>query len=155
MCDYGFFPTWQEESDLYLIDLQEYQRTGQATCRHLDINSDKSESWQTWSSNSRWLVFSSKRLHDGFTRLFLSYVDVSGTAHKPIVLPQRDPDYNESCIYAFNTSELVTDRPQVMGERLARVFRDQQGLSIRMPITMATPSAEGVSAASSWQGQRE
>jgi hypothetical protein len=155
MCHYGFFPTWQEESDLYLIDLEQYQRTGRATYRRLDINSDRSESWQTWSSNSRWLVFSSKRLHGGFTRLFLSYVGASGNVHKPIVLPQRAPDYNESCIYAFNTPELITGMPKLAGEKLARAFRNQKGLSVRMPITMATPHAEEVSPASSWQGPRE
>ncbi len=155
MCNYGFFPTWQQESDLYLMDLRKYQETGRAAYRRLDINSDRSESWQTWSSNSRWIVFSSKRLHGVFTRLFLSYVDASGNVRRPIVLPQKNPDYYESCILAFNTSELITDLPKMRGEKLARVFRDEGELSVRMPITMATPSAPGVAPASSWQGPRE
>ncbi len=153
--DYGYFPTWHEESDLYVVDLHEYERTGQAVCRRLEINSDQSESWHTWSSNSRWLVFSSKRLHGVFTRPWLSYVDASGTAHKPIVLPQRDSDYYESCIFSFNTPELVTGLPQVTGENLARAFRSQAELEVPMPITMATPGAEGTSSVSQWQSPRE
>ncbi|MBN1360061.1 MAG: PD40 domain-containing protein [Sedimentisphaerales bacterium] len=153
--DYGYFPTWHVESDLYMVDLREYDRTGQAVCRRLEINSDQSESWHTWSSNSRWLVFSSKRLHSVFTRLWLSYVDASGTVHKPIVLPQKDPAYYESCIFSFNTPELVTGLPRVTGENLARVFRSRRELSVKMPITMATPSAEGTAPGSSWQSRRE
>ncbi len=157
MCDYGYFPAWQENSDLYLLDLAARDEAGKHPYRRLEINSDLSESWQTWSSNSRWLVFSSKRLHGVFTRLFISYVGPDGTVHKPIVLPQRNPAFYESCLLTFNTPELVTDRPAATGEALARTFRKRQELAVQMPITMATPKAGQGSSESSWQaqGQRE
>jgi len=157
MCDYGFFPTWQADSDLYLMDLAARDDAGRPAYRRLGINSDTSESWQTWSSNSRWLVFSSKRLHGVLTRLFISYVDRDGTVHKPIVLPQRDPAFYESCLLTFNTPELVTERPAATGEVLARTFRKRHELAVQMPITMATPKAGQSSGESAWQaqGQRE
>ncbi|MCF7973822.1 MAG: hypothetical protein K9N55_08410 [Phycisphaerae bacterium] len=138
--DYGYLPTWQENSDLYLMDLK---TSGDAVpgYRRLEINSPKSESWLTWSSNSRWIVFSSKRLHGVFTRLFISYVDQRGKVHKPVVLPQQDPTFYESCLLSFNTAELVIKAPHVTGERLAKVFRSKEKISVRMPITMATPKA--------------
>ena len=155
MCDYGYFPAWQAGSDLCLMDLAARDTTGKPPYRRLEINSDVSESWQTWSSNSRWIVFSSKRLHGVFTRLFISYVDPDGTVHKPIVLPQKDPAFYESCLLTFNTPELVTDRPAATGETLARVFRSPKRLSVEMPLTMATPKAAGPTSESAWQAQRE
>ena len=155
MFDYGYFPSWKEESDLYMIDLHASEQSGEFTYRRLEINSDKSESWQSWSSNSRWILFSSKRLHGVFTRLFISYVDSSGKAHKPFVLPQEDPRFYESCLRTFNTAELVTTPPRLTGEALAKVFRKDHEVPVSMPITMATPSAPQTSPASAWEGQRE
>ncbi|MBN1506017.1 MAG: PD40 domain-containing protein, partial [Sedimentisphaerales bacterium] len=85
MCRYGCFPIYQPSSDLYLMDLATRQH------RKLTINSDFSESWHSWSSNSRWIAFSSKRQGGLFTRTYFSYVDSAGTAYKPFVLPQQDP----------------------------------------------------------------
>lgn len=155
MCDYGYFPAWQANSDLYLMDLTARDETGRFTYDRLAVNSDKSESWQSWSSNSRWIVFSSKRLHGVFTRLFISYVDPSGTVHKPILLPQKDPAFYQSCLRTFNTPELVTKRPAATGEALARVFRGHQEVAVNIPMTMATPKAGQASSESAWQGQRE
>jgi len=153
--DHGYFPTWKRESDLYLMDLQAPPREGQLAYRPLDINSDQSESWVTWSSNSRWIVFSSKRLHGVLTRLFISYVDSNGKAHKPLLLPQEDPDFYESCLWVFNTPELVTGASRATGEALARVFRQPGGTAVSIPATMATPVARPASPAGSWQVHHE
>ena len=90
MCDYGCFPAYRKSSDLYLMDLQA-PADRPLHARRLEINSDQSESWHSWSSNSRWIAFSSKRDNGLFTRMYLSYVDPNGVAHKPLVLPQKDP----------------------------------------------------------------
>ncbi|RPJ26378.1 MAG: hypothetical protein EHM35_14940, partial [Planctomycetaceae bacterium] len=50
MCRYGCFPVYQPSSDLYLMDLATRQY------RKLAINSEFSESWHSWSSNSRWIA---------------------------------------------------------------------------------------------------
>lgn len=140
-CDHGYFPAWQPDSDLYLLDLKTGEETGTFTPQRLEINSNQSESWQSWSGNGRWLVFSSKRRQGVFTRLFISYVDSSGKTHKPVVLPQKDPLFYESCLQTFNTPELVTEAPAATGEALAGVFRAEPRIEVRMPITMATPVA--------------
>ncbi len=155
MFDYGYFPSWKEESDLYLIDLHASEQNEEFTYRRLEVNSTKSESWHSWSSNSRWIIFSSKRLHGVFTRLFISYVDSSGKAHKPFVLPQKDPRFYESCLRTFNTAELVTTPPRLTGEALAKVFRGHNEVPLSVPITMATPGAPQTSPASAWEYQRE
>jgi hypothetical protein len=143
MCGYGYFPSWQEDSDIYLLDLGA-SATTPLPYRRLECNSRKSESWQTWSSNSRWLVYSSKVQNGFFTRLFLSYIDAEGKAHRPIVLPQKDPAFYKSCLQTYNTAELVTEPPRVTGERLAGVFRRPSDIALGLPMTGPTPIAKPV-----------
>jgi hypothetical protein len=140
MC-YGSFPAFQRSSDLYIIDLKAGQETGQYKYRRLDINSDQSESWHSWSSNSRWIAFSSKRRDGVFTRSYFSYVDRTGKAYKPFLLPQKDPTFYDSCLKTYNTPELVVEHVKVTKEKLGRVVRGSHKIEVDMPITMATPKA--------------
>jgi len=143
MCDYGYFPTWQESSDIYLMDLEASAATG-PSYRRLEFNSNRSESWQTWSSNSRWLVYSSKVQNGFFTRLFIYYIDPEGKPHRPIVLPQKDPAFYDSCLQNFNTAELVVEPPQVTSKQLAAVFREPSDVSLGLPTTGPSPVAKPV-----------
>ena len=139
MFDYGYFPAWQQSSDLYIVDLQAAGETGQYKWRRLNINSDQSEAWHTWSSNSRWIVFSSKRDYGVFTRPYISYIDHAGRVYKPIVLPQKDPALYDHCLQTYNTPEFAIEPVHHSGEKLARMARRPGGISVDMPVTMATP----------------
>jgi len=141
MCNYGCFPVYQQSSDLYMIDLDAAQRTGKYEYRRLEINSDKSESWHSWSSNSRWIAFSSKRQSGVFTRTYISYVDWQGKVYKPFLLPQKDPTYYDSCLWTYSVPELVRQPVSVTKEKLGRVVRGSRIIPGRMPVTMATPKA--------------
>jgi len=156
MCDYGCFPVYRQSSDLYIMDLESAGQSGQYTYRRLDINSDESESWHSWSSNSRWIAFSSKRGYGVFTRTYLSYVDEHGKAYKPVLLPQKDPTYYDSCLWTYSVPELITEPVRVTKERLGRVVRDSRKIYIEMPITMATPKAGVLTYHEEpWQSERE
>lgn len=156
MCDYGCFPVYQTSSDLYMMDLKAARQTGRYECRRLDINSDASESWHSWSSNSRWIAFSSKRQSGSFTRSYISYVDFSGKVHKPILLPQKDPTYYDSCLWTFSVPELVTEPVRITKENLGRVVRSSRKIPVEMPITMATPKASTLpSHDEPWRQERE
>jgi hypothetical protein len=144
MCNYGCFPVYQQSSDLYMIDLQAPRQSGRYKYRRLDCNSDKSESWHSWSSNGRWIAFSSKRQSGVFTRLYLSYVDENGRVHKPILLPQKDPTYYDSCLWTYSVPELVVEPVTLTKEKLGRVLRGASQIPVQVPITMATPKAEGL-----------
>jgi hypothetical protein len=135
LCRYGCFPVYQPGSDLYLMDLATRQY------RKLAINSEFSESWHSWSSNSRWLAFSSKRQGGLFTRTYLSYLDSAGTAHKPFVLPQRDPTYYDSLLETYSVPELVKGPVTVSKSRLARAARAKPSVTPVIPITGASPKA--------------
>jgi Tol biopolymer transport system component len=154
MFDYGFFPTWQKSSDLYLVDLEEGKLGGRSVPKKLTINSEESESWHCWSSNSRWIIFSSKRDHGVFTRLYISYIDKDGNAYKPLVLPQKNPLFYDSCLLTYNTPELITRPVPARCEELARVIRTTEKKQISMPITSATPKVEGTADSNQYR-QRE
>ncbi len=139
MCSYGCFPVYQESSDLYMIDLEAAQRTGKYEYRRLKINSNKSESWHSWSSNGRWIVFSSKRRGGVFTRTYLSYVDRQGKVYNPILLPQKDPSYYDSCLWTYSVPELIQEPVGVTKEKLGRVARSTRKIPGQIPVTMATP----------------
>jgi hypothetical protein len=142
MCDYGCFPPWQPSSDLYLMDLKAAEQTGRYEYRRLEINSDKSEAGHSWSSNSRWVVFSSKRKNDLFTRSYISYIDESGKVYKPIVLPQKDPEFYDCCLDAFNTPEFAVGPIVAIENKLARAVYSNNQIYVEMPVTMATPKAK-------------
>jgi len=135
MCDYGCFPTFQPSSDLYIMDLS----TGRY--QSIAVNSKYSESWHSWSSNSRWIAFSSKRQDGLFTRTYISYIDDNGKAHKPFVLPQRDPIYYDSLLKTYSVPELVNDRVRVSKSLLGRAARNKDSIAVEVPITAATPKA--------------
>jgi Tol biopolymer transport system component len=156
MCDYGCFPVYRQSSDLYMIDLEAAKQTGEYKYNRLDINSSDSESWHSFSSNSRWIVFSSKRGSGIFTRTYIAYVDKSGKVHKPIRLPQKDPTYYESCLYTYSVPELVIEPVRLTREKLGRVVRGSEKISVKMPITMATPKpGQPPGYQEPWQTERE
>jgi Periplasmic component of the Tol biopolymer transport system len=118
MTDRGSFSIVRQSTDLYLMDLEK------KSSRRLEINSDHSDSYHAWSSNSRWIVFTSKRSDGIFGRLFFSYFDSNGIAHKPIVLPQQDPRFYESFTKSFQRAEFTTAPFRVSPTDLNEVIGD-------------------------------
>jgi hypothetical protein len=105
--DHGSFPIFQPSADLYLVDLS-HTKSLPVTARRLDeINSDRADSYHSWSSNSRWAIFSSKREDGMFTRLYIAHANQDGHFDKPFVLPQQDPDFYRQCVMVFNRPELI------------------------------------------------
>ena len=101
VADYGTFPIWHPEADLQMMDL----KTGRIDTLAL-VNSPKSDTYHSWSSNSRWFVFASKRDDGLYGKPYFCYVDRNGKAHKPFCLPQRHPDFYDNCLKSFNAPEL-------------------------------------------------
>jgi len=115
--DYGTFSIWHEEADLYLLNLQN------GNTNRMSLNSDKSESYHAWSSNGKWLVFSSKR-EDGLTaRPYFAYFDSSENVGKPFVLPQKDPTLYDRMEKTFNRPEFVSGRIIVGPRDFARASK--------------------------------
>jgi Tol biopolymer transport system component len=118
MSDYGSFPAYRPSSDLYLLDLNTMQHHGLQAA-----NSPRCESWHSWSSNSRWIAFASKRDDGLFARIYFSYLDDSGHAHQPVLLPQQDPTYYDRLIKTYNVPELARTPAPARGHDLTDVIR--------------------------------
>lgn len=69
----------QPDSELYIIPAEG------GTARRLSANTSLMNSWHSWSSNSRWLVFSSK-VNTPYTQLFLTHIDENGNDTPPVLL---------------------------------------------------------------------
>lgn len=120
LSDYGNFSIWHKDADLYSIDLA----TGETVCMDA-LNSDDVESYHSWSSNSRWLVFSSRRDDGLYTKPYFSYIDEDGRAHKPFLLPQKNPRrYYDSQMYAYNIPEFVNGKVSLKGSEIAEFARE-------------------------------
>jgi hypothetical protein len=102
--DFGTFPIWHKEADLHIIDLI----TGES--KKMDLNSSETDSYHTWSSNGKWLVFSSKRTDGRTTRPFLAYFGSWDNTGKPFILPQKDPSYYDKLMESYNIPEFVSGR---------------------------------------------
>ena len=139
---YGCWPTYDAKSDLYAIDLQAGNATGQFAARRLELNSSECESWLSWSSNSRWVVFSSKRVSPLFNRPYLAYVAPSGECGKPFVLPQRDPTYYDSLTKTFTIPTLAKGLVLVPERQLIYAIKHPRGRSLVMPEGTSAPRPE-------------
>ena len=108
LSDYGNFSIWHKDADLYMLDL-----TTGAIDSLPGVNSSDVESYHSWSRNSRWFVFASRRLDGLFTRPFLVHVDGEGHCSKPFLLPQESPDYYDRSLFSFNIPEFSHTPTQV------------------------------------------
>ncbi len=132
LTDYGGFPVHQPGCDLYLMDLKD------GKYRRLDCNSDQADSWHCWSSNSRWIVFSSKRDNGLLARPYFSYLDAEGREHKPFLLPQKDPEFYDTSLKTYNVPELVTGPVTVSQADLVRAILSSKAGGDKTPQSAPT-----------------
>ena len=115
--EFGYFHIWHRDADLWMMDLQ----TGDVR-QMTELNSPKTESYHSWSSNGRWMIFSSRRDDGGFTRPFIAHIDANGRATKPFELPSAYPDYHRQLLKSYNIPEFmrgpVTIKPQTFADVL-------------------------------------
>lgn len=127
MADYGNFAIWHKEADLCLIDL----RTGET--KSLDVvNSPEAESYHSWSNNGRWLVFVSRRDDGLYSRPYIAFIDKGGTAHKPFVVPQADPEYYLNSLKSYNVPEFIAE--PVTLERRDIIKMAQEGVPVKVTV---------------------
>jgi len=142
--EYSAFPIHQAKSDLYLMETE----TGQY--HKLTISSDRNDAWHSWSSNGRWIVFSSKRIDGRFARPFFSYVDNTGKACKPFLLPQKDPLFYDSLVQAYNIPELIKSPIRTKAKQLSNSIFAYRKAPRADIITGATPGVPATPAVKYW-----
>lgn len=143
---YGIFHIWHNSSDLCMIDLNEELRANSekeaagddaiaeedhacafpAPRRLDDINSPETESYHSWSSNGKWIIFSSRR-HDGnFTRPFITHLNPDGSFTRPFELPQARPDYHLNFLRSYNIPEFMSGPVTITPQEFAKVIRGDE-----------------------------
>jgi hypothetical protein len=118
MGHHGVFHIWHHDADLWMMDL----KTG--TVRPMrELNSRDTESYHSWSSNGRWVVFSSRRDDGNYTRPFFAHVDAAGRGSKPFELPCAHPDYHRQLLKCYNIPEFMRGPVSFRPQAFARVLR--------------------------------
>ena len=133
LSDYGQFSIWHHEADLWLFDLS----TGEN--RLMDgANSNDTESFHNWNTNSRWLVLSSRRDDGLFTRLYFCHVDADGAVTKAFMLPQRNPRrFYSDRFLSFNVPDFIVRPTRFDGHEASRIINDEsrKNFGVRVVLT--------------------
>ena len=127
MGEYGCFHIWHKDADLYLVDLETMD-----LCDIKDVNSADVESYHSWSSNGRWMLFTSRRDDGGYTHLYIAYFDKQGKVSKPFILPQRDPYFYGDYYKSYNVPEFMVEPVSITPQEFARYLdKDAQPVRFR------------------------
>ncbi len=78
-CQAENFMLLQRDSKLYIMP------ANGGTPRLMNCNTERMNSWHSWSPNSRWLVFSSKN-RGPYTQLYITHIDEDGNDSPPVLL---------------------------------------------------------------------
>jgi hypothetical protein len=141
MADYGYFTIGNTSSDLYLLDLKDN------SYRRLDVNSPSIESFHSWSANSRWFVFASKRVDGIITLPYFSHLTADGQESKPFVLPANDPEELITRQYNYNRPVLVRGRVSMSQDEILSLISGQTEKVVFDSLGVAVDSLSGIQSA--------
>ncbi len=119
--EYSYFPLYKPNSDFYILDTRtkEFHKVEK-------LSSDRADSYSCWSGNGRWVVFSSKRQDGICTHFYFSYFDSNGNFSKPFLLPQEDPEYQQSRVVVYNIPEFITGPVKTSPQKIIKTAWSDQ-----------------------------
>ncbi|MEA2077960.1 MAG: cytochrome C biosynthesis protein [Candidatus Marinimicrobia bacterium] len=104
--DFGVFSIFRNISDLAIYDIKEKR-----SYLLNSVNTRETESYHSWSSNGKWVVYSSKYPDGECGRPHIAAFDPeTGLTSKGFILPQKDPEFYDRFILSFNIPELYHTR---------------------------------------------
>ena len=124
--DYGGFFIWHKEADLFMYNME--------TGNHYPLtlaNSSDAESYHSWSSNSNWIVYGSRRIDGLYTRPFVAYINDKGEAEKAFVVPQKEVEFYDYLMKSYNVPEFIKGKVKVSGYKIARVAKTNTGINVK------------------------
>lgn len=117
--EFGCFHVWHADADIYMMDLKTKQ------VQKLDaVNSERSESYPTWSSSGRWIMVDSRRDDGNYTRPYIAYFDKKGKAHKAFAVPQKDPNFYTFFLRSFNRPEFMVEPVTITPQEFAKKAKE-------------------------------
>lgn len=136
--DYGNFPLFHQESDLWILDLKT------DCCQKIEsIASPFAEGYHNWSSNGEWIAYSSKALDGEHTTLWFARFDGFDNVGKPFVMPQKDPEYYSSFISSFSVPEFTINN-EYNRKALYKVVNNTESIQ---PKAVKLPNIDGTTGA--------
>ncbi len=118
--EFGCFHVWHADADIYMMDLKTMQ------VQKMDaVNSPRSESYPTWSSNGRWIMVDSRRDDGNYTRPYIAYFDKQGKAHKPFAVPQKDPNFYTFFLRSFNRPEFMVEPVTITPQTFTKKAKEE------------------------------
>ena len=98
-------------------------RTGEPVSLDL-VNDDKSDTYHSWSSDSKWFVFASKRGDGMFGKPYFSHIEEDGTVTRPFLLPQKDPHFYDKMLRSFNVPDLGNAPVRFDAREIGRILKE-------------------------------
>jgi dipeptidyl aminopeptidase/acylaminoacyl peptidase len=118
MGEYGCFHIWHKDADLYVMNLL----TGEY--RPLDAaNSAYPESYHSWSSTGKWILFASRRDDTNYSRLYIAHMNDDGTSDKAFLLPQAESEYYDFFDRSYNVPEFMVEPVTIEPQRFADIIK--------------------------------
>lgn len=133
LANYGQFHIWHKSSDLWVKNLESGEEYPLK-----EANSNDVDSYHSWSSNGRWIVFSSRRDDGNYTRPYIAYFDASGHSRKAFMLPQEDPEHNILLLKSYNVPELTRDAVTIPESEIRQCIYNSDGENSKYITTAAT-----------------
>ena len=143
---WGLFHIWHTSADIKMLDLApspdpSSEEEGSRVAESLPprgevgrgaaiINSPLPESYPSFSSNDRWIMFESRRDDGNYTRTYFAYFDQQGRLHKPFEVPAEDPEYFRLLLRSWS-------RPEFMKEPVRITPRQFYEKALTEPIKVA------------------
>ena len=121
---YGCFHSRHEEADIVCIPLHKDSALVEksAAFDFTPVNSEGySESYPTWSSNGRWIMFASRRDDGNYSRVYFAYFN-NGKVGKAFLLPQEDPEHNTFRLKSYNRPEFMVEPVKISVNEFSKVF---------------------------------
>lgn len=135
LSDYGQFSIWHPEADLYIMDLANGSVSAMSA-----VNSRDTESYHSWSTNSRWMVFSSRRDDGLFTRPYFTHIGEDGEQTKPFMLPQPNPrQYYRDLFYSYNVPEFIAGPVNYNSHQAVRAINSEERIQMSSTTVMPAP----------------
>ena len=128
LAEYGCFHIWHRDADLHVLDLA----TGE--CNPLvKANSEYPESYHSWSSTGKWILFASRRDDTNYSRLYIAHMNDDGTSDKAFLLPQPESEFYDFFDRSYNVPEFMVEPVPYAPHELLEVVK---GESVNVKYSM-------------------
>ncbi len=117
--EYGCFNIWHYDADIVMINLHNGLPMDLKA-----MNSNRADSYPSWSSNGKWLMCASRRDDGNYSRVYFSYFD-GKKMHKAFMLPQNDPEHNELRLKSYNRPEFMVEPVKITLPEFKRLILKQ------------------------------